>query len=381
MRIAFAGRFSHPITGAESVPINLLRELIGMDSSIEYTLFVGKDVADAINFRAENFTLQVYSSFWQKPIWNIIWHQLVLPILIQFSHFDVLFVPHNRVPLIKNCKQVIILYDLAEFRVERKYNWIRNLYRQRFLGMGVRHADRVITISESSKRDITHFLNISDENISLVYIGVTPEFKSIPKSEARRHLAKRYPIDIPYFLYVGALEHPNKNLVRLLQAYKQAQLESGFEHKLLLVGPKRWRSDVVLSEIERLQLQDKVCWLGYVSKEDLPLIYAAADIFIYISLWEGFGLPVLEAMASGTPVIASNTSSLPEIVGEAGILVDPENILSIIAAMKTLATDVPLKMQLREAGLLRAKMFSWHQSAMSLLDVFRQVHMAKRRDI
>jgi len=189
MRIAFAGRFSHPITGAESVPINLLRELIALDSADEYTLFVGRDVIDVIDFRAENLTLHVYNSFWQKPIWNIIWHQIVLPFWIQFFHFDVLFVAHNRVPLLKNCAQVVILYDLAEFRVERKYDWIRNLYRQHFLGMGVRRADHVVTISESSKRDITRFLNIPDERIDRVYIAVNTEFGNLSESEARQRLA------------------------------------------------------------------------------------------------------------------------------------------------------------------------------------------------
>lgn len=373
MRIAFAGRFSHPITGAESVPINLLRELIALDSASEYTLFVGRDVIDAIDFRAKNLVLKVYNPFWQKPIWNIIWHQIVLPFWIQFFYFDVLFVPHNRVPLIKNCAQVVILHDLAEFRVERKYDWIRNLYRQHFLGMGVRRADRVVTVSESSKRDIAHFLNVADERIARIYNGVNSEYGSLSAQEARRRLADRYPIDKPYFLYVGALEHPNKNLVRLLQAYHQAQIEAGFEHNLLLVGPKRWRSDVIFAEIERLNLESRVFWLDYVPQEDLLSIYAGADVFIYVSLWEGFGLPVLEALASGVPVIASNTSSLPEVVGDAGILVDPQSVASIATAMKTLVADEQLQMQLRKAGPARARMFSWKRSAEELLRVFEEV--------
>jgi glycosyltransferase involved in cell wall biosynthesis len=378
MRIAFAGRFSHPITGAESVPINLLRELVILDTANEYTLFVGSDVTDAIGFRAKNLTLQVYNSFWQKPIWNIVWHQLVLPAWIQSSHFDVLFVPHNRVPLIKNCVQVVVLYDLAEFRVERKYDWIRNLYRQHLLGMGVRRAERVVTISKSSKQDIAHFLNVADERIARIYIGVNGEYGSLSAQEARQRLADRYPIDKPYFLYVGALEHPNKNLVRLLQAYHQAQLESGFQHNLLLVGPKRWRTEFIFTEIEKLHLQDRVFWVGYVPQADLPGIYAGADAFIYVSLWEGFGLPVLEAMASGVPVIASNTSSLPEVVGDAGILVDPQSVASIATAMKTLVTDEHLKTRLRIAGPARAKMFSWRRSAEDMLEIFEQVSGSKR---
>jgi glycosyltransferase involved in cell wall biosynthesis len=373
MRITFAGRFSHPITGAESVPINLLRELIALDSASEYTLFVGRDVIDSIDFRAENLTLQVYNSFWQKPIWNIIWHQIVLPFWIQFFHFDVLFVAHNRVPLLKNCAQVVILHDLAEFKVERKYDWIRNLYRQHLLGMGVRRADRVVTVSESSKRDIAHFLGVVDNRIVVIYNGVKNDFGCLSAQEAKQRLAGRYPINEPYFLYVGALEHPNKNLVRLLQAYKQAQLEAGFEHNLLLVGPKRWRSEVIFAEIERLKLQSRVFWLGYVPQEDLPRIYSGADAFVYVSLWEGFGLPVLEALASGVPVIASNTSSLPEVVGDAGILVDPQSVASIATAMKTLVTDEQLHLQLRKAGPARARLFSWKRSAEELLRVFEEV--------
>jgi glycosyltransferase involved in cell wall biosynthesis len=374
MRIAFAGRFSHPITGAESVPINLLRELVVLDTANEYTFFVGRDAADAVSFRANNLVLRLYSSFWQQPIWNIVWHQLVLPIWVRSSRLDILFVPHNRVPLVKNCAHVVILHDLAEYRVERKYDWIRNLYRQHLLGWGVRRADRVVTVSESSRRDIAQFLSVAEWRISRVHNGVGSEFGGLSKCEARQRLAGRYPVDRPYLLYVGALEHPNKNLVRLLQAYHQAQVEAGFEHNLLLVGPKRWRSEFIFAEIERLHLQERVIWLGYVPQQDLPSIYAGADAFIYVSLWEGFGLPVLEALASGVPVIASNTSSLPEVVGEAGIMVDPYSVSSIATAIRTLVADEDLKMSLRIAGPERAGMFSWRRSARALLDIFETIN-------
>ena len=239
-------------------------------------------------------------------------------------------------------------------------------------------ADRVVTISESSGRDIEEFLHIPEERIDVIHLGVGDEyFADVTKQVARQYVATRLHVPNRYILYVGAIEHPNKNLVRLLQAYDQARTAMGVTHDLVFAGPKRYRPEIVMAEIERLGLQDCVHCLGYVPKEDLPYLYAGADIFVYVSLWEGFGLPVLEAMAAGTPVITSNTSSLPEVVGNAGILVDPQNVPEIAAAVATLLSDTETQQAMACAGLERARTFTWKRSAQRLLQVFENVGVRK----
>lgn len=374
MRIAFAGRLLAPITGAELVPIKILQQLGGIDRSNEYTLFLNEDLAGELGLSNERLTVRVLHRAWRRPLLSILWHQLVLPLFVMRHRIDVLFVPHNRVPLIKNCRHVVILHDLAEFRVPRKYDRLRSLYRQLILRRGVLRADRVVTVSQSSRQDIVSFMSVPPERVAVIYNGVGEEyFLKITVWEARARVSERFGVNEPYALYVGALEHPNKNLVRLLRAYAKARTRPTLPRRLLMVGPKRFNSQVIFEEVQRLHLEESVSWLGYVPKEDLPYLYAGAELFVYVSMWEGFGLPVLEALASGTPVIASGTSALPEVVGDAGLLVDPSSEDAIANAMESLCGDSPRLERMRRQGPERARMFSWKRAAASLLDVFESV--------
>ena len=242
-------------------------------------------------------------TFGATPIGSILWHQLLLPLAVRRYNIDVLYTVQNRIPVIKNCPQIVSVLDLADFRVERKYDALRNIYRTLLFKTVVPRADRVVTISESSGRDIEQFLHIPEQRIDVIHLGVGDEyFVDETKEAARQYVATRLGVPNRYILYVGAIEHPNKNLVRLLQAYDQARKAMGVSYDLVFAGPKRYRPEIVMAEIERLGLQGCVHCPGYVPKEDLPYLYAGADIFVYVSLWEGFGLPVLEAMAAGTPV-------------------------------------------------------------------------------
>ena len=370
-----------PLTGAERVPLELLRELVQLDRDSQYSLYLGEAAVSLVDFRAPNLTLRPYPDAWQKPVPNILWHQGRLPWLLRAHRVDVLFVAHNRVPLWKTCGQVALLHDLAEFHVGRKYDAARGLYRRLALGGGVRRADWVVTVSESAKADIQTFLNVPAHKIAVIPNALLAELggASIDPLAARGFLTARYHLPAQYVLYVGALEHPNKNLVRLLEAFQLARERVGFPHHLVLVGPKRWRPEVVFNAIGRLGLEPCVHWLGYVPFADLRQLYAAADLFVYVSLWEGFGLPVLEAMAHGVPVIASNTSSLPEVAGEAAVLVEPTNTEEIAAAIGRVVTDQALQEHLRRAGPARANRFNWKSSAERLVGVFRAVHAEAER--
>ena len=324
MHVAFVGRIVPPITGSELVMVELFKELAQNPGPDRYSIFICAPDQATPEFAFPPGSIRLYGRRWRASLGSILWHQLVLPLRVAREKIDVIFVVQNRVPLIKNCRQVIILHDLAEYRVPRKYDRARDFYRKLALRLSARRAEKVVTVSESSRRDILRFLGLPAEQVAVVYNGVGDEFflSGAPQDAA---LAGRYPLDQPYLLYVGAIEHPNKNLVRLVQAYALARPHFPRPHRLLLVGPRRRQPEVVFAEIERLGLQADVLWLGYVPRPDLPALYAGAAAFVYVSLWEGFGLPVLEAMAAGTPVIASNTASLPEVVGDAGwLLAKPE---------------------------------------------------------
>lgn len=378
MHIAFSGRLTPPITGAELVPIQFLRELSSLDKDNHYSIFLSNENRDIIGHDAPNLNVITYDDIWSNSIGSILWHQLLLPLAVRRYNIDVLYTVQNRIPVIKNCPQIVSVLDLADFRVERKYDALRNVYRTLLFKTVVPRADRVVTISESSGRDIEQFLHIPEQRIDVIHLGVGDEyFVDVTRQAARQYVAERLGVPNRYILYLGAIEHPNKNLVRLLQAYDQARKERGVTHDLVFAGPKRYRPEIVMAEIERLGLQDCVRCLGYVPKEDLPYLYAGADIFVYVSLWEGFGLPVLEAMAAGTPVIASNTSSLPEVVGTAGILVDPQNVAAIATAMAALLSDAATQQTLARAGRERARTFTWQRSAQHLLRVFEAVGARK----
>ena len=295
MHIAFSGRLTPPITGAELVPIKILQQLVNWDTTNQYSIFISKENRDLLGFESDRLQVITYHKIWDNPIGSILWHQLVLPLAVLRYKIDVLWAVQNRIPLLKTCPQAVIVYDLADYRVANKYDYLRDFYRNLIFKRVVPRADRIMTISESSKRDIVQFLQVPKEKVDVTYCGVGDEFfMNLPKSGIKQYLAERCGVTEDYILYVGALEHPNKNLVNLLQAYAYARQNLGVAQSLLLVGPKRYKPEVIFQEIEKLGLQASVKWLGYVSKEDLPYIYAGADLFVYVSLYEGFGLPVLK---------------------------------------------------------------------------------------
>jgi glycosyltransferase involved in cell wall biosynthesis len=376
MHVAFAGRLIPPITGSELVMVELFKALSRADPANRYSICLSRGDEAVPEFAFPHGHILWYDRMWRQSLGSILWHQLVLPLLVARHHIDVLFLVQNRVPLLKTCAQVMILHDMAEFRVAHKYDPARDFYRKASLRLAAHRVEHVVTVSESSKRDIIQYLNISPERLSVVGNGVAGDFFAAPAERAA--LATRYPVDRPYLLYVGALEHPNKNLVRLLEAYAAARANFPVPHRLLLVGPQRWRPEVIFDAIAQLGLGDEVHWLGYVPRADLPALYAAAEAFVFVSLWEGFGLPVLEALAAGTPVIASNTSSLPEVVGEAGLLVDPTSVPAISAALERLTRDADLRARLRLAGPAQARKFSWENGAVRLRQVLVAAVQAHR---
>lgn len=288
------------------------------------------------------------------------------------SHkLDIVHDPTGSMPIfLTGRRKVATIHDVVPYiypETSSRLDWL--IYRL-WLPLAVRRLDAIITDSEQSKRDIVQYLPVSQEKVTVIPCAVNKNYRPLNQSEIAPALRK-YDIEEPYILYVGSIA-ARKNLPRVLEAYAQLRQWSP-QWKLVIVGARKWKSTPVYEAVKRLNLEDAVHFTGYVDEEDLPALYNGADLFVFPSLYEGFGLPVLEAMACHTPVVTSNSSSLPEVAGDAALLVDPLKVDEIAKAMQTILSDDALAAELRERGLTQASKFSWERTAQETVSVYKQV--------
>jgi len=244
-----------------------------------------------------------------------------------------------------------------------------------WLPLAIRGAAAVITDSERSREDILTHLSVKPGRVVSIPLAADRRFRPLPAAEIAPVLHE-YGVGQPYILYVGALES-RKNLPRLLAAYARLR-EWSEQWRLVIVGARKWKFSPIFDTVQALGLEPHVHFTGYVADEHLPALYAGADLFAFPSLYEGFGLPVLEAMACGTPVVTSNTSSLPEVAGDAAILVDPTDVEQIANAMWLVLSQPDVAAALREKGLARAAQFTWERTARETIAVYERV-LAERK--
>jgi glycosyltransferase involved in cell wall biosynthesis len=265
-------------------------------------------------------------------------------------------------------KRIVTIYDVIPWIYPQSSTaWDRLVYRH-WLPKIAHHCDAVLTISENSKADITRYLHVPAEKIHNISAGYSPNFQPVDTPEIIR---QRYHLPESYILYVGSVEE-RKNLVRVLWAFAQIR-QAGFQQHLVIVGPQKWKYGAIKAAIDEANLGEFVSFTGYVADSDLPALYSGAELFVFPSLYEGFGLPVLEAMACAVPVVTSNNSSLAEIAGHGALQVDPFDTNAIAQAMLAILQNPDLARQLREAGLKQAKVFSWEHTARMTAEVYRQV--------
>jgi glycosyltransferase involved in cell wall biosynthesis len=236
------------------------------------------------------------------------------------------------------------------------------------LNLSVKKADIIIAVSHSTKRDIIEFFKVDEKKIKVIHHGVESRFRPISNVEGYR---TRNNLPTRMILNIGTLE-PRKNVVTLIKAFKKLQERGYKDYVLAIAGEKGWLYNKIFEEIKSSGMEQSICLLGVVRDEDLPLLYNCADLFVYPSLYEGFGLPPLEAMACGVPIITSNTSSLPEVVGNAGIMVDPNDIESLSDEMYRVLKDKELNRQMRRDGLKRSNMFTWEKMVNEVLEVYNE---------
>ena len=299
------------------------------------------------------------------------WWLVGLPALLRVSPFDLFHGTNYCIPMFAPCPTVVTIHDLSLY-AQAKTHEAKNVSRgKRRIPIMARRADMIIAPSEATKREIEHYLHIPPERIRVVYEAARPKMQPLPPEACAPILAK-HGIQGPYLLYTGTIE-PRKNLLKLIRAY--SEIVHATEHRPMLVmcGGRGWLDDEIYELVAELKLQRMVKFTGYVDDEDLPALYSACEIFVYPSLYEGFGLPPLEAMACGAPVVTSDTSSLPEVVGKAGVLVNPHEALELAQVLTNLLDDADQRAHFRQAGIERAKIFSWERAAHETQSVYDQV--------
>jgi len=323
-----------------------------------FTAMVGADIPytfDRINLRHSRWDTE-------SPIKRILWEQAAQP--FQLSTFDLVHSLAFVSPLILNKPSVVTIYDLSFIHYPQVLSPARRLYLRLFTALSCQRARRVLCISESTARDVAASLHIPTEKIDVAACGYdVARFKPLPVAEVQ---AFRQQKGLPerFWLFVGTLE-PRKNLPTLLDAY--AALPSNERLPLILGGGKGWLYDAVFERIEKYGLSNQVHLPGFIPAEELSLWYNSAETFVFPSVFEGFGLPVLEAMACGTPVIVSDASSLPEVVGQAGLCIPPHDVPAWTEALRRASRDAAWRMQARENGLREARRYTWPQTAAHII--------------
>lgn len=344
----------------------LLRHLPRVASENQYLAFVGKDAPPLPEVQ-----LMVSPLPTQHPAVRIAWEQSGFPLWAALCRTDVVHGTVNVLPLARAAPGVVTVHDLSFLRYPETFPRAKAQYLRYAVTFSARSARRVIAVSESTRRDLIELARVREDRVEVVYSGVDERFRPLTDGELGRFRSKTFG-GRPYILHVGTLQ-PRKNVNVLIRAF--AQLKSGehIPHKLALVGARGWMYQRLFDLVQDLGLSDDVSFVDYVHQNDLPLWYNCADVFTYPSVYEGFGLPILEAMACGTPVVTSASSSLLEVVGEAGITVEPGSDEALAHALSGILNDSARRDSLRAAGLRHAQGWTWDATARETARIYEIV--------
>ncbi len=360
-------------SGVGQYVLALSRALIASPGDHRLVLFVLENDRPLFDFAQGAAELITVPESWRPPIKNVLWHQALLPTLARRHRLDVLHVPsYRRLVASSPCACVATIHDLAPFHVPGKYDMARMFYARVVVKRLARQQDQIIAVSQNTAGDIEKYFGIPQAQQQVIPNGID-HTRFFPGSQcvARIMVEKCWRLDQPYFLFVSRLEHPAKNHVRLIEAFTRFKAETK-SHWLLALGGSDWHgAEVIRAKAAQSPYAKDIRFLGFVDDVSLPHLYRAAEVMVYPSLFEGFGLPPIEAMACGCPVLSSPRGALAEALGGAADLLDPEDVGEMAASLRRIATDKSHRDQLRQAGLRNAARFDWAQNAAQVLAVYR----------
>ncbi len=363
--------FLDNIAGAEVLCSNIIKTLVRLDPDLEYVLYLSSINQDFFRVDQDKVQNRVFdvdtSSRWRR----VLFQQMVLPVHLRRDKIDLLFSPCNIAPIFHQGPTVLLVFDLHWLVLPHLVPPLKLRYLRSFLKASARRASHLLTLSDHSARDIQRLLNVPAEKLTVISAAVDPRITPLEDHARLHQVRQRYHLPDRFVLFVSQLLR-RKNLPALLRAFALRVREEGFRHDLVVVGGEGDGSEEAITTLRELQLEGRVHLLGCVPMEDLCAIYNLADLLVYPSLYEGFGLPVLEAMACRVPVIASDRASLPEVAGDAALLVDPTDVAGLAKAIDGVLTDPARQATLQEKGFARAAQFSWEHVTARVLRAFKE---------
>ena len=367
MRVAIDARKLHDF-GIGTYTRNLLRHLARIDRDSEYVLLCHEPDLEIGPQLGPNFRTVLEPS----PNYSIR-EQIHVPWVLHRERPDVFHAPHYVMSPAVCCRSLVTIHDCIHLMFPRYLpNRAAYVYAKAFMWSAARRSHRILTVSEASKRDIIHFLNVPPEKIVVVYNAIDERFRVAPSEEAIARVRERYQLDHRFVLYVGNIK-PHKNLVRLIEAFDRLRKRKFDDLTLLIIGDEISKLPALRRAVHSHKLHKHVRFLGYLPDDTLAILYRLAAVFVFPSLYEGFGLPPLEAMACGAPVVTSKVSSLPEVTGDAAVLVDPYDVESITDGIARVLTDPALREELRVKGIARSREFSWERSVSRTREIYQEV--------
>lgn len=354
---------------------NVVRTLGRIDSANEYFLIGGRDRVREAGRLPDNFNIVPFSA--EEGSYR---GYFGFRDVLRHYRCDLVHIPHLLwTPLYLPCPYVVTVHDLLDFLYRASNGGGARRLVHRYCTQAVLNgAARILAVSQFTKKDIQRLFGIADKKIEVIYNAIDERFRQGHATDAdREFIAERYQTNYPFLLYAGRIS-PHKNIIRIIEAFSALKAELDKEDKypdlkLIIIGDEVSRHPDLRRAVIRSGVQNDVRFLGFVSIDTLRTFYDVAKVFVFPSLYEGFGLPPLEAMSHGTPVVTSNTSSLPEVVGNAAVLVNPENVFEIMRAVHRVLVDQSMREKMKERGYEQVQRFSWEDSAQRILRVYREV--------
>lgn len=354
-------------TGIGTYTENLLKNMLDLDHENYYHIYWSGD-----NY--ESFTRSNTKVIMASKKHHRFFEQYYFPDNTKSENINLFHIPQNGIGISEytDCKKIVTIHDLIPYVMPETVGkgYLTKFLRE--LPKVMELSDGIITVSEWSKKDILKFFPIDENKVFVTPLAADKKYTQLDKEKCRFELKNKYNISKPFILYIGGFS-PRKNVKALLIAFSQVFSKLNHEYELVIVGANRDDGSCLSKMSNSLDVASNIIFTGYVPESDLPILYNGCDVFAYPSLYEGFGLPPLEAMSCGTPVITSNISSIPEVVGDGGILIDPFNTASLMEALEMVINDDSMRNDLIKKALLRIEQFSWKKTAEKTIDIYKTI--------
>lgn len=358
--------------GVGNYAYNLVKELYDIDKENTYYIVVQDDDGSLDVFQCDRIRLiRVKHGLFRKLVFRLLLEQVYFPYLVLKHRIDLVHSLHYSFPLVTfGAQRLITVHDMTYFTVPDLLVNTKRLYLKFFINLSTRVRSRLICVSEYTKDDLVRITGVDPRKCTVITLGRSEIFRPGISAGEIESTKKKYGITAPYFLFIGTIE-PRKNIKKLITVFQEFSKVHD-HYQLVIVGKKGWHYEDVFELVSAQRLSGKVIFTGYVEEEEKPVLLNGCEVFVYPSVYEGFGIPILEAISCGAPVITSNISSMPEVAGDAAILIDPTNEEELLQAMLRLTADPAMKQELKEKGFLQAQQYTWRNTAEKTLQSYRE---------